>query len=221
MEAPAPMDVATFGTWIAVALQFIAAGTAVIWPDRKWIAWLVMLLVVALWTGGLFVTSNYPERISALRGSWFLLPCGMALGLALAWSVFKLYPASNRAESPTIGPMHTETMIRLRQSSGNKFYFESETDRNIHSWRQTYVRAEDHSKGEAMIHSDTFFLIFNRPIKYAWPTINSFGYKFPIYNFWMTSDRGVVLQINGEIETPVFEVCFPPPIDQDAKTPTA
>jgi hypothetical protein len=80
------MDFRSFLNWLSIALQFIAGGSFVIWPDQKWIG-LVFILVgmaIALGSGGIFI-SQKKEIFRNLQGSWFLLPIGMSLGLLFVW----------------------------------------------------------------------------------------------------------------------------------------
>ena len=112
---------------------------------------------------------------------------------------------------PHLETEYKETRIKLSQSQGNKLYFESLENKNIYRWQQVYARqVTELGAQEKVFHNDTFFFIFDKPIKYGFPKINSFGHEFPIYNFYATTDRGAVLQVNGEIKAPVFEIYFPP-----------
>jgi len=104
---------------------------------------------------------------------------------------------------------YTETRIKFTQSQGNKYYYESPEIQNIYTWKQIFYRMQD-PENKVLFHSDTFFFIFDKPITYGWPKINSFGHNFPLYNFYLTTNRGALLSVNSEITAPIFEIYFPP-----------
>src|ERR1700678_1374393 len=101
------MDVGNLATWLAVAIEFFAAGAIVIWPDQRWIAWMIMLagLAIGIYAAILYLSANYADKFTSLRAAWFLIPCGMALGLALTWLFIQFRP-------PPESPQPILTQIR-------------------------------------------------------------------------------------------------------------
>jgi hypothetical protein len=61
----------------------------------------------------------------------------------------------------------------------------------------------------AITHIDIFVIIFNKPTRYTRPTINSFGQTIPPYEFYLNSDRGIVLMFKGTLSIAEFELNFP------------
>jgi hypothetical protein len=122
-----------FWTWIAVVLQLLAAGAVAMWPDQKWIGFLVMAvgLVIAAVVGIVYLSSNFPDKYTEIKRVSFLLPIGLAIGLAVAWFVFRLYP--NQDE-------RFETNVALRLQFSDSITIPTERSNfNVKNWYSVFT----------------------------------------------------------------------------------
>jgi hypothetical protein len=111
---------------------------------------------------------------------------------------------------------YTETRVKFVQSQIIKYNYDTLEDKNIDNAKiitSTVEKVVDNNlatnKKDILFQHNTLVIIFKQPIYYSSPKLNSFGYPFPSYDFVLMSKRAFIMEINGEIKAPMFELYFP------------
>src|SRR5216683_1471290 len=207
------MELSGLLAWLAVALQFLAAGAFVIYPDEKWIGWLCAVIGIAIAVGALtlFLWANYPDRVADLRRGWIVFPLGLSFGLLVACLCFGLYPILN---ATTETPHSISTTLRL-QFFGGKIIPEQIQIDNIRTWYALYnpsveiktVDAQGRLLGVAASGTVwNIFIVFAKPIKYQQLVASFSSPGFPPCEFKQQTTMSVILVVEGEIPVGTLQV---------------
>jgi hypothetical protein len=174
------MGTGLFWSWAAVALQFFAAGAATLWPDQRWIGFLIIVVgaIIAAIVGIVYLSSNFPAKYAEAKRVFFLFPMGLALGLVLAWTVLHWHPGDDRKPVNNVS-------LRLQFSEGSSIPKEI-SNTNVKAWRSVFTAsfAQDYLYGgqshRAYIPPQwNIFVIFDRPTNYRQMIVECTGPKPP------------------------------------------
>lgn len=151
--------------------------------------------------------SNNIDKITRIASNpWFLFFTGfLTATLFLSWLFTNTSLLKNKTK-------YIETSLKVRRESLNQD-FEHDSQKNIFSWKQHKVQIshKDTAGNSHTIITTSFFIVFDKPIKYGWPQLDTFEHDFPSYQWFGENERTIILCVEGEIKAPIFELIFPPP----------
>lgn len=203
------MDQPLFWTWVAVVLQFFAAGAAMMWPEHKWIGFIIMAIgvVIALIVGIVYASTNFPERYAETKRVFFLFPIGVAIGLLVAWMVFHWHPGERQE-------LAADVALRLQFTDSHSVPKQI-SDTNVRSWYAVYtasteVSFEDINKNKvgqvAVPPHWNIFIIFERPAVYTQMLTVCTGPNNPKCAVQTNNREWAIVTIDGDVSFANLEV---------------